>query len=416
MHTTGTGCSDRGRKRDHNEDRFHVDDELGLYIVSDGMGGHAKGEVASRLAVEAVAREVRHQRALVEAVAHQAAPAEALVQLIEAAVQAAGRLIHDQAGAAPEQTGMGCTLTALVVAGSRAAMAHVGDSRLYLLRDGKLEQLSQDHTYLAEMKRKGLDADEGLAKRFGHILSRALGSQAAVEVDTLAFETVPGDRLLLCSDGITRYVPDEDALVARLAGDDPDLVAEALVGFANESGGADNSTAVVIQVASDDADDEVAQRVRTDCQVKLDALSSVFLFESMSFARISRVLNACEVEVWEAGREVVGQGDRLASLIVVLSGELELTRGSEVIGLVRAGEEVGATSLARPRTARAGLQSRERTKLLRLKRSRFRDLAQARPGLGLALLERLALRLGDDLDAALAVAAQTPGDADPGLL
>ena len=417
MHTISNGHSDPGLKREHNEDRWHVDDDLGLFIVSDGMGGHAKGEVASTMAVETVARLVGQDHALIDAVGRGDREATALTALVERAVETAGREIHALGNSQPAHAGMGCTLTALLVAGGKGFMAHVGDSRLYVLRAGQVEQLSQDHTYLAEMQRKGYEPDEAMARRYGHVLSRALGNQAAVAVDTLLFDLLPGDRLLLCSDGISRYITDNDWLATQLAAEDGEAVAEGLVTFANRSGGADNSAAIVVQIAVDeDEAAEVAVQLRTDVQVKLDALASVFLFESMPLAQMSRVLNACNIETWEPEREVIGEGERLASVIIVLQGELALRRGGVEIGRAGPGDELGATSLARPRVARASLVALRRSRLLRLSGEQFETLARARPRLGLALMQRLALRIGDELDEALNDLASRGGPSEPGVL
>jgi serine/threonine protein phosphatase PrpC len=202
----GTAASDRGRRRQSNEDAFFADDALGLYVVCDGMGGHRAGEVASTLATEAVVDIVRAWRT------EQAAPPTAdlspttLLETVQEAVAHACRVVHRAATDDLTRAGMGCTLTMLLVAGRRAVMGHVGDTRLYLLREGKLHQLSHDHTMAADLARMGdIPKDEIKTHRLAHVLTRCIGGHTAVPVDTLSVDLLPGDRFILCSDGLSDY-------------------------------------------------------------------------------------------------------------------------------------------------------------------------------------------------------------------
>ena len=401
MHTIGVGTSHVGQRRRENEDRYLVDNDLGLYIVCDGMGGHAKGEVAAQLAIDTAAQHLRDHRDEIATLAVDGDTGQ-LEALVRAAVDASCRAVYLMGSQLPENSGMGCTLTLLLCAEHTAVMGHVGDSRLYLLRSDEISLMSQDHTYAAEMLRTGqFPPDEALMKRFKHVLSRAIGTQEFVQVDTLAFDFLPGDRLLLCSDGLSEYTTDNDWLAAQLASDEFDGIPDALVAHANAQGGKDNISAVVLRVAIDPAHQDAMLLLRTDIQVKLDALTGMFLFEDLSLAQITRVLDASQAQVWEQGRTLAAEGDPIADLIIVLDGELALSRGGTRLTTVGAGEHIGATSLARPRRARATLIATRKTRVLRLERQAFRDLCQARPWLGVALLERLVTHLGDSLDQAL---------------
>ncbi len=232
--------TDIGRVRTTNQDQFLVTDEL--FAVADGMGGHAAGEVASLTAVEAL-------RATYE----EADGSEGLV----AAAHQANRSIFERAQGNPELHGMGTTLVAVALVNEgnedRLAIVNVGDSRVYLLRQGELEQLTTDHSLVQELVDDGqLTEAEATVHPQRHVLTRALGVDIDVNVDLLQVLPLKGDRLLLCSDGLVRELSDVQvaSIMRRLA--DPDEAARELVAAANNRGGNDNVTVVIVDVVDDD--------------------------------------------------------------------------------------------------------------------------------------------------------------------
>ncbi|MBZ5701987.1 MAG: Stp1/IreP family PP2C-type Ser/Thr phosphatase [Acidobacteriia bacterium] len=245
------GSSDVGRVRSNNEDSYRIVAPLNLFVLSDGMGGEAHGEVASALAVESVAGHC------LEAQIDQTAPlfgepavgwSERTKRLVSA-VHLANRNIYTSAEAHAEQQGMGATLSAVWVEGERMSVAHVGDSRVYLLRAGGLHQLTSDHSLVAEQVRRGmLTPAEAERSEMQSVLLRALGTQPDVEVDTDEHALIPRDVLLICSDGLTRMVTEPEIAGTLQAETDPQLAAEKLVALANENGGADNVTVIVVRV------------------------------------------------------------------------------------------------------------------------------------------------------------------------
>jgi serine/threonine protein phosphatase PrpC len=242
------GRTDTGRKRDCNEDSFLVDDALGLYVVSDGMGGNQAGEVASRMAVEVVARRLGKAKETILRARKGGAATDDVVPLVRKAVLAACREIYAAAEKSESQTGMGCTLTVALVLGDRCVMAHVGDSRLYLMRDGRARQLSEDHTLANELAAEGLEPKAMMTGRFRHMLTREIGTARSVEVDTSCFGLQAGDVLMLCSDGLSNYITSDEWLAEQLHAGSPVAVVDALVGHANASGGEDNVTVVIVGV------------------------------------------------------------------------------------------------------------------------------------------------------------------------
>jgi serine/threonine protein phosphatase PrpC len=227
------------------------DDELGLYIVCDGVGGNAKGEVASAESVELVHSWVRRWRKTLNAfVAEPSAENSGLVRrLLESAVQSACYMVFGMGQLDPRQKGMSSTLSSLLVSGGTAFIAQVGDSRVYLCRDGKTAQLTEDHTLVNFRLKLGLITAEEAANSPGkNVITRAVGHQDYVEVDTIDLEVDPGDRFVLCSDGLHGYLMDGE-IDGLLAGDRED-VTNRLIDLANDRGGRDNITVVVCDVVA----------------------------------------------------------------------------------------------------------------------------------------------------------------------
>jgi protein phosphatase len=252
-------ATDVGRVRSHNEDSHLIDEALGLYLVADGMGGHAGGAHASQLCVDVVDKVVRRG---VEALGtvppdHQGG---AVSEMLCAAASEASARIYDQAASEPRLQGMGTTLTGLFIFRDRAFVVHVGDSRAFLLRTGRARQLTNDHSWLNEQVQAGLLTEqEAAASDLKHIITRSVGFERHVDADITTVNVIPGDAFLLCSDGMSNYIETEE--IARLArdhwyGDIPKLCTD----LANKRGGDDNIT-VVMALACNDRDARRSTRV-----------------------------------------------------------------------------------------------------------------------------------------------------------
>lgn len=226
--------SHTGLVRPGNEDYFILDVERGLLAVADGMGGHQAGEVASHLALRALADKL-----------FNGPEGEPLSRLLAAAAFA-NEVVYRSSLSSQEREGMGTTMTAVWVTGSRAYLTHIGDSRAYLFRDGQLQVLTDDHSYVGELVRRGgLTAEEARLHPRRNILTRALGTEVRVEIDSREVELKSGDRLLLCTDGLYEVIP--DAELAGILGENLPLAATArkLLDLALERGGPDNITVVL---------------------------------------------------------------------------------------------------------------------------------------------------------------------------
>jgi PPM family protein phosphatase len=237
-----------GRRRRHNEDAYVV--EPPLFAVADGMGGAKAGEVASGLAAAAVQES--------------GSDGQSGEARVEALIAEANRRVFMRASEDREASGMGTTMTVALVEDDRVAFGHVGDSRAYLIRDGQLEQLTDDHSLVAELVRSGrLTPEEAETHPQRSVITRALGTEADVDVDTFSIPVEPGDLFLLCSDGLTSMVDDQTILGAVEANrGNLEEAAKALVNAANRGGGEDNITVVFFEVRDEPAE-ETADTVRT---------------------------------------------------------------------------------------------------------------------------------------------------------
>jgi serine/threonine protein phosphatase PrpC len=244
------GRSDVGQQRANNEDCFRIVPSLNLFVVSDGMGGEAHGEIASAMAVETVVRTCMGEETGTVTASTETHPewSDKTRLLLNAAHQA-NKKIYESAEVNPQQQGMGATLTAAWINEEKLSVVHVGDSRVYLLRSGVLQQLTSDHSLVAEQVRRGiLTAAEAEHSELQSVLLRALGTQPEIEVDAEEHTLFPGDIVLLCSDGLTRMVAEQKIAATLQSESDPGRAAGKLVAQANENGGADNITVVVVHM------------------------------------------------------------------------------------------------------------------------------------------------------------------------
>lgn len=243
------GLTDVGRKRTHNEDSYLIDDEIQLYVVADGMGGHAGGGTASRIAVETVDKELRTARQSQNGAFESPTPLQesALPEMLRQAVEKACLQIFSAAQIDPRLAGMGTTVIALLLRGDHAFFAHVGDSRAYLIRGDLIQQISEDHSLVNEQIKAGMiTPEEAKHSRYKNIITRSVGFEEEVQVDVMGLVSEPGDMFVLCSDGLANMLEDKELLDIMRAGP-VDQSPKKLVDLANERGGDDNITVIVVQ-------------------------------------------------------------------------------------------------------------------------------------------------------------------------
>jgi protein phosphatase len=236
--------SDVGMVRSGNEDSFfaEADERRGVFVVADGMGGHAAGEVASEMAVQIVSRHLLNLEHV------RGADSDAIMAR---SLQDANRAIYERMLAEVDKQGMGTTASVLVLSENQFLIGQVGDSRIYLLRDGALQQLTKDHSYVQEQVDAGLlTPEQARYHPYSNVITRCVGAADNVDVDVYRGEVKPGDVFLLASDGLTGMVDDRRLQQILLARSSPGRIVDALISEANGRGGLDNITAIVIQVGA----------------------------------------------------------------------------------------------------------------------------------------------------------------------
>jgi len=383
-----SGLSHVGRVREHNEDSFHVDTESMVFLVADGMGGHAAGEVASKMAVDGVSAS--WSSAPIQAQARDYIGngdidrrKKLLASLRDGVLSAHQQIVAK--GEADESTkGMGTTLTGFLIAGGEALFAHAGDSRAYLIRDRIPVLLSEDHTISSRLRAAGIDRgiDGPEPERWKGILTNALGMADDTRVITFVVPLYCGDRVVLCSDGVHDYLSEVEVGHAVIGAASPSIAAQRLVDTALERGGADNATCIVVKVMEAGTTEmPKAQRDRHK-----EALAACPLFSGLSPQQVLRALRITTPREYREGKVVprVALEDRVA--YVVLEGEVA---GAGV--LAKAGDVLLPEALLQQTVvSEADLVASADAHLLMLRRNDFVELCDDDPDLGVVLYDSMA--------------------------
>ncbi|MES1208757.1 MAG: Stp1/IreP family PP2C-type Ser/Thr phosphatase [Pseudomonadota bacterium] len=386
-------ATDVGRKREANEDNFLVDKKLSLFVVADGMGGHASGEVASDIAVHEFRNAVDANRDLIERYAKADATVrpQDILTVLENAIQAAGLAIYQKGQAEPDKRGMGTTASALLIAGDRGFIAHVGDSRIYLVRRGQVVQLTEDHSLINELIRRGKITKDGIEnspyKAYKNAVTRAVGVYETVQGDTIDFEILPGDQFLLCSDGLHAYLDDKKT-IDLLSQDDITQAPTRFVDLANAGGGHDNITAVVVRIdravaaAAASAGDDRAEEL----QRKIDVLKQMPMFRHLTYKEIIRVLNVTEVKEFSPGQPLIKEGTTGEEMFILLKGKVRVHKNEAFITYLLPGSHVGEMALVDRSPRSTSVTAEEKSRLLILRRREFYEIVRKDPSLSVKLL------------------------------
>jgi serine/threonine protein phosphatase PrpC/CRP-like cAMP-binding protein len=377
--------TDVGRVRDHNEDSFLVDKKLNLFIVADGMGGHAAGEVASQIAARTVRDVLARERDMLHEfeAGHGGINRTDILRLLESAVQQACTAVFNEGQEDESKRGMGTTIDALLLIGSRGFIAHVGDSRVYLYRQGAVHQLTEDHSLINELLRRGRLSREQIEKlQYKNAVTRAVGVYESVEVDTLDFDVLKADRFLLCSDGLSGYL--EEAELSRLFAETPEAdLAQHFIDLANERGGKDNITAIVIKVP--DAESGV-DRLAREVNLKLEVLHKMPLFRHLTYQELVRLLNITEVRSYQPGERIVEEGDEGDELFIMLTGQARVHSGEATLTHLGPGQHLGEMALVDKAPRSASVSAEEKSKLLVIRRRDFFDIIRKDHAIAVKLL------------------------------
>jgi serine/threonine protein phosphatase PrpC len=400
MEIQAFGQSDVGRVREHNEDFFRIDADLGLHVVCDGMGGHAAGEVASEMAAAAIQRFFAEQRGRLVRFDGSERAINEVAEMLHQALVFASKTVYDIAASDKGKHGMGTTCVALVTAGDKGVMGSVGDSRLYLARDNQLYQLSTDHNFMNEAIAQGMLTPELAAQSpHAHVLTRAVGTQPTVCPDLLIFDILPGDTFLLCSDGLHEYTKDPQELCAMLSVSSVKDIPGHLVKLAVEGGGHDNITAVVARARPRKTDEDRQQERKQSVTRGIEALRDIELFRDLTMAEIVKVYNTLTSVRLEPGTPVIREGEHSEHLYVIVEGLVSVEREGAPLAQLGPGSHFGEMALLNHRPRSATVIARESTRLLCLERTHFHELMSHEPSIATKFLwkfaQTLSLRLDD---------------------
>ena len=395
----GYGESDIGQCREKNEDYIMVEPELGLFLVCDGMGGHAAGEVASESAAKAIRRHVAENSRILREFDESPEACSAVESLLRTAIQLASEEVFHLSLTDPGLNGMGTTCIALIIAGEKGFMGHVGDSRMYLVRSGHTWQLSQDHTFFHDAVCNGrMSYKEASESPWANLITRAVGAQRSVAVDTLVFDIIEDDTLLLCSDGLSNYMEEPKEIAEVLSEPALEELPGELVRIANERGGGDNVSAVVIRALPEEPARPYDSERRIKVTQSLQTLRHIVLFEDLADYELVRLFDKFKAIDCEAGDVVIREGDDAESMFVIVEGEAQVSRNGKPLATLGRGAHFGEMSLLNQQPRSATVTITARAQLLVLERELFNQVLREDIALAAKLLYKLAQILCIRLD------------------
>ncbi len=390
------GTSHVGRVRSHNEDQFLINERLGLFIVADGMGGANAGEVASQMAVDTISMVIHRSEGLLRT--YESDPSEinrkAVLKLLESAIQTACRDIHLMAQNDESRSGMGTTTTMMVIVGQSAFVGHVGDSRLYLLRKDQVYQITEDHTLLQEQIRKGMITKEEAEEfPYKNVITRAVGVFEQVDVETLHMELEPGDRFVLCSDGLHNYLGGHEMRQIFERQSLHDGIRQ-MIAQANSRGGKDNITTIAVEVVELQGPEQ-----RVNASKKLNSLRKIPMFAHLTYQELVKTLNIARLETVEAGDMIIREGEQGQNLYILVDGQVDILKENLYVTSLYTHGHFGEMALITHDARSASVRAAKPTDLLIINRDDFFGLINNEPRLSnkvlLSLLRSLSGRLRD---------------------
>ncbi len=389
MQRVSWGATDAGLIRDRNEDCILREDRHGLYVVADGVGGEAAGDRASRMSIKGITAVAAELSDLVKKADNDDGEASrrAVFDALQACVERVNQDIYSAAKSDEDLRGMMTTVTIVLLARSAAYIAHVGDSRVYLVRDRALDQLTTDHTLAEELVRAGrLSRDEVGQFRFRNVLARAVGEKPRVDVDLLYVDLMPDDRLLLCTDGLSDFVDGRDILDLLLdkRAEDPST---ALIEAANDHGGGDNISSVVVDVTltKEESKTEILA-MPMDHGSKISVLSTLFFCRHLTNDELMKVLRYIHEMHFARGATVVRQGEDGQDLYMLVEGQLSVAVDGVRVNTMREGAHFGEIALVSGQRRSAEVKAETDVRVFQMSRAGFYDLSQKDQSIAVKML------------------------------
>lgn len=393
--------TDIGKQRGHNEDNYILDQAMGLYGVADGMGGHAAGEIASQMALEmlsqAISKRSNELNLLVEE--NPEKHRKKIIAIVTEAIQYAARQVYDLSRTKASSRGMGTTLSSILTLNSKGVISHVGDSRVFLLRDGQLQQLTEDHSLVREQLRLGLITEEEAERSpYKNVITRAVGASEELEPDVLFIDLQANDRFLLCSDGLHGYM-NETEIQAFMADKDPQKIPSKLIDIANERGGRDNITAIILHIEQEHSEQvtppkspdlsvsNTPQPRRAEITLRMDTLQKLSLFEHMTYDELVRIMEITYLKTYQPTDIVFKEDSKGESIYILLKGEIGIFSKGHRLHTIQEGQHFGELSLFKKEPHHiTAIAEKSDTQLLTIQRKSLITLMQKEPTLAVKLM------------------------------
>lgn len=384
------GHSDVGQVRDHNEDRYFCDAERGVFVVADGIGGKSGGEVASQMVVDAVAGRADEFRDFIDARTPMVDEEhrDEIFDFLFGHLQGINKEVFQRGRSTKYPRGIGCTVDMVVFAEGGAFILHVGDSRVYLVRDDEIYRVTRDHTYAEKLRRQPeLQSDDIDPDDYSHVLTRSIGGAPRVNIDRLFIGVGSQSRFILCTDGITGYFSGAEILDFSRRHDDE--LPRQLVEEANQRGGKDNSTVVVATVGGEEGKPFSRKQTEHDTFGRARFLQSIELFSDLGLQELLKVLRYVRGVRCATGGKMITRGDAVDGLYFVMSGELSVEVDGRELDRLGPGEHFGEIGMFGQPIRSADVCCRNACEILFMPRENLHRLVREEPELGNKLLWRL---------------------------
>jgi len=396
--------TDCGKKRQHNEDFLDFDEGLGLFIVCDGMGGHQSGDVASKLAAQGIKRKLVQNVDLKKILKApmNGETRKVITEILHECINQVNRVIYNYslelASDQRKSAGMGTTLVMALKAGEGVFLAHVGDSRAYLLRGKNISPLTIDHSFVNELLEAGqISAAEARNHPQRNVITRAMGISEAVCPDITFYEVMPKDMIILCSDGLHGYFSNNDFLRMRKESSF-EMLTQNMIDHALKGGGKDNITVMALEWESEN--EPPLHPHDTSVQTKIETLQKINLFKSLTYKETSQLLEIITVENCKEQVTLVKQGEAGEEMYVILKGEVNVIIDGQNVTQLKPGNYFGEMSLIDKNPRSATVISQSACRLMKFKREELFLLLKREPRIGLKIfwgfLQTMNRRLRDN--------------------
>lgn len=382
--------TDVGCRRKHNEDAYLCDNEHGVFVVADGVGGRAAGEVAAATTTETFeqAAPMVHEAVMAYSMRPNLETRNMVLEALDEICQQASRRVFETAETRNHR-GMTTTVVAVAVGGGTAFVAHVGDSRVYLVRNGEARQITEDHSMVNELVRTGqMSLADARRSRYRNVITRAIGLHPTVQPDLFSVEVLPGDRILLNSDGLSDVVPHE--LIGRLTAlDDMEEGVESLLDESLNRGAPDNVTLILLEPEASAQAEAAIARARI--------MERLFLFEDLPFHARLRVSRICDEVFFTPDQVIINQSEMGQAMYVVVQGEVAVSHDGYDLATLGPGDHFGEIALADQKPRSATVKGKSFGSLITIHQDHLMEFCRREPELGNQILWKLLRTVGQRL-------------------